>query len=90
MHTVNESARFRPDDPDELVQASFACSGCLNEPTHATVLLSSDSASVECHCHRCLLDWRVDLTAEQSLRVQLRPPWGAMSTVVRIPGRLHH
>ncbi|UGS37443.1 hypothetical protein [Capillimicrobium parvum] len=87
MQVASEIARFRPDDPDELVHASFACSGCLCEPTHATVQLSSDSATVDCHCHRCGLDWRVDLTAEQSLRVQLRPPWAGMSTLVRIPGR---
>ncbi|MFN8201364.1 MAG: hypothetical protein U0S48_02290 [Solirubrobacteraceae bacterium] len=88
MQAISEIARFRPDDPDELVCASFACSGCLCEPTHATVLLCSDAATVDCHCHRCDLDWSVDLTAEQSLRVQLRPPWGGMSTLVRIPGQL--
>jgi hypothetical protein len=85
---ASEVARFRPDDPDELVQASFACSGCLCEPTHATVHLGDDEPTVDCHCHRCDLHWRVDLTAEQSLRVQLRPPWGGMSTLVRLPGRL--
>jgi len=88
MQAASEIARFRPDDPDPLVKASFACSGCLYEPTSATVHLSSDSGSVECRCERCGLDWCVDLTGEQSLRVQLRPPWNAMATVVRIPGRL--
>lgn len=88
MQVASEIARFRPDDPDPLVRASFACSGCLCEPTRATVLLGSDSATVDCRCDRCDLDWHVDLTGEQSLRVQLRPPWSAMSTRVRIPGRL--
>jgi hypothetical protein len=80
-----ESARFRPDDPDELVQASFACSYCLHQPTVATVEHGTDGAAVECCCHECERDWMVALTAEQSLRVQLRPPWRGMATVVHVP-----
>lgn len=82
-----ELARFRPDDPDELVQASFACSYCLRQPALATVAHAADGAVVECRCHACDRSWAVMLTPEQSLRVQLRPPWRGMATLVHVPRR---
>ena len=79
-----ESARFRPDDPDALVEASFACPWCLCRPGRATVLDPSGAAAVECRCDRCRSEWTVALSAEQSLRVALRPPWRGSDTIVRL------
>ncbi len=78
----SEVARFRPDDPDLLVQASLACGTCLHQPAEANVEHGMDGAAVICRCNRCQETWRVLLTAEQSLRVQLRPPWHGMATIV--------
>lgn len=85
MHA--EVASFRPDDPDPLVQASFACACCLRQPTLAAVEPSSDDGTgIECHCRPCGRSWTVMLTVEQALRVHLRPPWHGMSTVVYLSG----
>ncbi|HEU4657639.1 MAG TPA: hypothetical protein VFR97_08950 [Capillimicrobium sp.] len=78
-----ETARFRPDDPDPLVQASFCCACCLREPATAAVAHGADGSTVRCHCDACDRSWTVLLTPEQGLRLQLRPPWGGMSTVAR-------
>lgn len=81
MHS--EVARFRPDDPDPLVQASFACDVCLHQPTSARVEAGFEDGAVACRCDPCGHVWLVLLTDEQSLRLQLAPPWGGMATVVR-------
>jgi hypothetical protein len=79
-----ETARFRPDDPDPLVQASFACSCCLRDPAAAAVVHGADGTTVQCRCDRCERTWTVLLAPEQGLRLQLRPPWHAMDTVARV------
>ncbi|HEY8582680.1 MAG TPA: hypothetical protein VIL49_07025 [Capillimicrobium sp.] len=76
-----ETARFRPDDPDPLVQASFCCSCCLRDPAVAVVAHGPDGTTVRCHCEPCERQWAVLLAPDQGLRLQLRPPWGGMSTV---------
>jgi hypothetical protein len=80
---VIEAARFRPNDPDPLVRASFACSLCLREPSAATVDHGPDGATVLCRCAGCETTWTVALDLEQELRLELRPPWRGMSTVLR-------
>jgi hypothetical protein len=87
MATSAEVARFRPDDPDPLVQASFVCAYCLRQPAVATVVHGADGAAVDCRCHACAQSWTVLLTLEQSLRIQLRPPWRGMATLVHVPRR---
>jgi hypothetical protein len=77
-----EVARFRPDDPDPVVQASFACSYCLHQPDEATIEEAHDGAVVRCCCAPCDHEWAVMLDGEQSLRVLLRQPWSDMPTVV--------
>jgi len=77
-----EMARFFPDDPDALVQASFACPYCLHQPTEATIDESGDGAVVDCACLPCAHDYAIALTAEQSLRLLLRQPWADVPTVV--------
>ncbi len=79
---MTEVARFRPDDPDPVVQASFACNYCLHQPDEATIEQAPDGAAVRCLCLPCDHDWTVLLDAEQSLRVALRQPWSGLPTVV--------
>jgi hypothetical protein len=83
MTVLVEVARFLPDDPDPLVQASFACTWCLHEPTAVTVEHGPDGSSVACRCQPCERSWAVVLAPEQGLRLQLRPPWDGMATHVR-------
>jgi hypothetical protein len=75
-------ARFLPDDPDALVQASFACPYCLCQPSEATIEEARDGAAVHCTCEPCDHDFDVALTGEQTLRVLLREPWADAHTVV--------
>jgi hypothetical protein len=77
-----EAARFFPDDPDPLVQASFACAYCLQQPTEATIDQGADGTVVDCRCAPCGHDWSVALTGEQTLRLLLREPWADVHTVV--------
>jgi hypothetical protein len=67
-----DTARFRPDDPDELVCASLACPLCLgSEQVRWEAALDSYDPSVECHCPACERSWRVYLAPLQTLRVGL-------------------
>jgi hypothetical protein len=84
MRMESEVARFRPDEPDAVVQASFACSYCLHEPSVAVADHGDGGSAVACRCDRCVVDWVVLLTDEQSLRIQLRPPWAGMNTVFHV------
>jgi len=77
-----EMARFFPDDPDPLVQASFACPVCLHQPTEATIDEGGDGAIVDCTCAPCMCLYSVALTAEQALRLALREPWADVHTIV--------
>lgn len=78
-----ETARFRPDDPDPLVQASFCCSCCLCEPAAVAVVHGTDGTTVRCRCESCDREWTVLLAPEQGMRLQLRPPW-SRSTVAAV------
>ncbi|HWV85248.1 MAG TPA: hypothetical protein VNZ62_07350 [Capillimicrobium sp.] len=86
MSPGTEVARFRPDDPDPLVQASFACGFCLHQPTVARIAADREDGAVDCRCGPCRHEWTVLLTDEQLLRIQLRPPWQGVATVVRRAG----
>jgi hypothetical protein len=77
-----EMARFFPDDPDPLVQASFACPYCLHQPTEATIDQGGGAALVDCRCAPCAHDYAIALTGEQTLRLLLREPWADVPTVV--------
>jgi hypothetical protein len=72
MNSNFDVARFRPDDPDELVKASLACNFCLHV-AEVDWRLAGDGydPSVQCECHRCEAHWRVYLTPEQALRLEL-------------------
>jgi hypothetical protein len=73
MATLPEdTARFRADDPEELVVASFACPLCLRGGDVEWKLEGDGyDPSVECVCHRCEELWRVYVTPYQALRLGL-------------------
>ena len=72
VHTYADTARFHPDDHDELVMASLACPVCLCG-ADVTWELGQDlyDPSVACQCPRCLQSWLVYLTEDQALRLGL-------------------
>jgi hypothetical protein len=70
-----DTARFRADDPDELVTASLACPVCLHtDGVEWEADLEGYDPSVQCSCPRCALRWRVFLEPYQALRVGLMAP----------------
>lgn len=72
MALLADTARFRPDDPDELVTASLACPLCLgSEQVRWEAALDSYDPSVECYCPSCDERWRVYLAPHQALRLGL-------------------
>lgn len=67
-----DTARFRSDDPDELVLASLACPVCLRTGELEWRLAADGyDPSVECRCTRCEQPWLVYLTPDQALRLGL-------------------
>ncbi len=74
MRGLTDVARFRAEDPDELVAASLVCPLCLRardvawqwDPNTDTY-----DASVQCQCGRCHRDWRVYVAPHQALRLSL-------------------
>jgi hypothetical protein len=65
-------ARFRQDDPHELVMASLACPLCLcSDEVEWELRCDGYDPSVECACPRCEERWRVFMTPYQSLRLGL-------------------
>jgi hypothetical protein len=72
MPALADTARFRPDDPDELVLAALACPICLSG-TAVEWRLEGEGydPSVECVCHLCERAWCVYLTPQQALRLTL-------------------
>jgi hypothetical protein len=67
-----DTARFREDDPDELVIASLACPICLEtEDVEWEAALEGYDPSVQCLCPHCEESWRVYLAPQQVLRFGL-------------------
>jgi hypothetical protein len=65
-------ARFRPDDPDDLVSAALACPFCLRaEEVHVTAALEGYDPRVDCLCPSCSERWQVYLNPQQALRFGL-------------------
>ncbi len=72
MALLADTARFRADDPDELVTASLACPLCLrSDHVGWEAALEGYDPSVECHCPDCEERWRVYLAPHQALRLGL-------------------
>jgi hypothetical protein len=74
MRELADIARFRPDDPDELVAASLVCPVCLSgTETHWQLEADGYDPSAQCECRQCELSWRVYMTPLQALRLGLMP-----------------
>jgi hypothetical protein len=72
MAMLADTARFRSDDPDELVEASLACPICLqSESIDWVAALDGYDPSVECRCPSCDERWRVYLAPHQALRLSV-------------------
>ncbi len=72
MTALADTARFRADDPDALVNASLACPLCLcSEHVRWEAALDGYDPSVECRCPSCDTRWRVYLAPQQALRFGL-------------------
>ena len=68
----SDTARFRMDDPEALVTASFACPLCLHDEQVSWHLHPDGyDPSVECRCPRCNEGWSVYVTPQQELRLEL-------------------
>jgi hypothetical protein len=72
VSALADTARFRTDDPDELVLASLACPICLRS-RNVSWCLDADGydPSVQCVCDRCEESWSVYVTPYQALRIGL-------------------
>jgi hypothetical protein len=72
MPRFTDTARFRPNDPEALVAASFACPICLRtDDVRGESALEGYDPSVQCRCPTCQERWRVYLAPEQALRLGL-------------------
>jgi hypothetical protein len=72
MHRLSDVARFREDDPDELVIAALACPVCLCTEQVAWELRAGGyDPSVLCECPRCEQTWSVFVMQQQALRLGL-------------------
>jgi len=67
---LSDVARFLPDDPDELVEAAFACPFCLCAGEWQATLVGYDPTA-QCECEACRQRWLVYLTPEQALRLSV-------------------
>ncbi|HET9103043.1 MAG TPA: hypothetical protein VFN55_06775 [Solirubrobacteraceae bacterium] len=75
MTVLADVARFRPDDPAALVEASLACPVCLrSEDIEWSPALQGYDPSVRCRCPSCDERWLVYLAPEQALRLGLMAP----------------
>jgi hypothetical protein len=78
MALLADIARFRPDDPDQLVHASLACPMCLRgDDVEWEGSLRGYDPSVQCRCPSCSQRWRVYLAPQQALRLGLMPAHAA-------------
>ena len=72
MRSLADTARFRMDDPDELVTASLTCPICLHgDEVEWDLEADGYDPSVRCECRRCEEPWSVYLTPDQALRLGL-------------------
>jgi hypothetical protein len=82
---LDDSARFRPEDPEDLVAASFACPLCLCAAAQVLIVRHDTDATASCLCRHCALGWRVGLDPSQTLRMLLAPP-ADVSVRLALPG----
>jgi hypothetical protein len=81
LHAVallDDVARFRPNDPSEIVAASFACPVCLRRANEVVLADDDGVAIATCRCMNCKIGWTVMIDSYQYLRVALAPPHGLL------------
>lgn len=71
---LDDTARFRVDDPDDLVAASFACPTCLGSQVEVVVTGDYEEHTARCSCRMCGTGWNVALTTWQVVRLRVHPP----------------
>lgn len=73
VNSLDDWARFSPEDPTPVVLAAFACPLCLRRAS--VVILENDSGacSATCRCTTCERTWTVALRSDQILQVGLLP-----------------
>ena len=71
---LDDVARFRPDDPEPLVAASFLCPLCLAVEVTGELLVAGEDSEVICSCAGCDAVWSVALDPAQLMRLVLHPP----------------
>lgn len=74
LRSMNDTARFFPDDDEHLVAASFACPICLSRPSYIRLSAFFEEAEASCACLPCCKGWEVGLDGLQMLRLTLSPP----------------
>jgi hypothetical protein len=75
MAGLADTARFRTDDPEELVAASLVCPVCLgSDDVEWELEPYGYDPSARCECRHCERSWRVYLTPHQALRLSLMTP----------------
>lgn len=62
---LEDSARFLPTDPEELILASFACPFCLEKASSISLPKGRLRRRVECSCTACDATWPVSVTGAQ-------------------------
>jgi hypothetical protein len=70
--SVSETATFRGDDPDCLVDAGLACRWCLSARVEWELELDPWEDRATGRCPRCARRETVALTRDQALRLCLR------------------
>jgi hypothetical protein len=72
VQRLSDVARFREDDPDELVIAALACPMCLGtEQVEWELRAGGYDPSVQCACPCCEQTWSVFVMQQQALRLGL-------------------
>ena len=74
MPPLDDVARFAPEDPTDLVAASFSCPCCLRGDTDVAIERGEAEADARCGCRCCGARWTVALDAQQVVRLALHPP----------------
>jgi len=72
-------AEFRHDDPQELVDASFACPRCLGQAGIPRLMSAGKPWTMDtialCRCPSCGEAWTLLLDFAQTLRLTQVTPW---------------
>jgi hypothetical protein len=76
MTDLHDTARFGPQEHEQIVLASFICPVCLGWPAHVLVNNTWIGADATCACAVCKLQWSIALDDAQARRLRMSPPRG--------------